>query len=146
MRLIYLGGDAPIPGADDKSTRHVTRGDAEAVLTEARPERRAADPEPDEMAKTKKKKKKPVAEAAPPPEETRASAEPEEEEAEAKDAAEEAAEAAAPEPAPEAREDAPAPAPPAAPGSPLVAVAWAFGVLVLGLLILAVLARLPPIE
>lgn len=162
VRLIYLSGDPPASTEADKSTRHVTRGDAEAVFTEARPERRAADPEPDEMAKTKKKKKQPV-EAAPPPEEPRASAEEAEAEdaeageqarapeAAAQDATEEAAaeeaaaEEAAAEAAPAARGSSPAPAPAPA-GGTLGAVAWAFGVLLLGLLILAVLARLPPIE
>ena len=54
VRLIYLGGDPP-EVRDDASTRHVSKGDAELALTEARPERRrAALPEPREMADDEK--------------------------------------------------------------------------------------------
>lgn len=159
VRLIYLSGDPPAVAPKDTSTRHVQRGDAaEAVLTEARPERRAAHPqaEPEAMAK---KKNRDAASAK-----SREASDADELKADATEEASDADELKADAPeeeSPAGQNEArlePAPpeaAPPAAPaaaakkgapGHPLEAAAWAIGVLLLGLLILAVLARLPPVE
>lgn len=132
VRLIYLGGDPP-DRQDDASTRHVRKGEApELALTEAQPERRAASlPEPEPMAKQKTSN----------PGSKEASAEP----AREGDASDGAPAVSASEPVAPADRAAPAPAPPPA-ASVLGAVAWAFGFVVLGLVILAVLARLPPVQ
>lgn len=159
VRLIYLSGEPPTPTTADTSTRHVAKGSAtEVALTDARPERRApgkAPPEPDPMAKKPSTKKSP----APP---TTAKAAAEANKAVEEDlAAPEAEEAREVEDEPRARllEDEtgakPAPTepletPPSKPEqateSALGNLGWAFGVLLLGIGILALLAQLPPLE
>ncbi len=161
VRLIYLSGDPPPPADAPSSTRHVGRGAAEPVLTDARPERRSVHvhSEPEAMAKKKKQGGKDRAE--PSEREERASEEveaaPREEDApepKSEPAAEPAAAAAPPRKADDEQPEQPADADaagapsPAAhpPGNPMLAVAWAIGVLLIGLLILGALARLPAIQ
>lgn len=152
VRLIYLTGDAE-EGAPKISTRHAQKGGAEIAHIEARPERRAPSEESEPMAK-KRKKKRPVKKKAAP------------EEAETKDeslAKAESKEPAAPEAhAPEeegasaddgAQPDEAKPAgekvtdEPTGPlAGPLGAVVWALAFFVLGIVLLAVLAQLPPLE
>lgn len=135
VRLIYLGGDPPSLESDT-STRHVAKGSAlEIALTDARPERRAAGStqaaEPDPMAKTREANEK---DEAPQPA--------------AADAAD-AAEGAENEVQVAAEPDHPPPLelPPAEErGHPLAGAGWALAVLLLGVAILALLARLPPLQ
>lgn len=165
MRLIYLSGEPPTPTAADTSTRHVAKGSAtEVALTDARPERRAAaaePPEPHLMAKKPSKKKSPPSKAD--KVEAKAADEPKDEiEAEAdvetrevhggaadaeeveKPRAKVAKISVAEEPAPTESVEPPAPKP--APESALGNLGWAVGVLLLGVVILALLAQLPPLE
>lgn len=120
VRLVYLTGEAPETSAIDESTRHVRDDvDSELALTDARPERRAQEKSP--MAKKKKKTKKkpaPKREAAP-------------------------AEKSASAPTAESPDGGASVAEPPWRG-PLITAGWVLGVLALGLLVLAFLARLPP--
>ncbi len=137
VRLIYLGGEPP-EVHDDARTRHVSKGEAELALTEARPERRRASlPEPRAMAD----------------DENDVDTTSTETEAESSEAAEDestaAPEASSKPSAPEASK--PSEQKPAAPQpAPLVAfggaAAWAVGFVLLALVILAVLAHLPPVQ
>lgn len=130
VRLIYLGGDPP-KIQRDTSTRHVAKGRAsETALTVARPERRAVQAaEPENMANKREiEKEKSKSDGDEP--------------VEAGVRAERVEQDVLPEPA-----VAPVPAStPEPPANPLASVAWAFGVLLLGLTILALLAKLPPLQ
>ena len=138
VRLIYLTGDAGVASADDDlSTRHVHVGTGavkEKFRTEARPERRA----PVERSSMSKKRKK-TAETAP-ARASRAKTRDEEKPAARKAASKSTDEKGAEKKGAEKE----------APANPWGALAggaaWALGVIVLGLVILAVLAKLPAVE
>ena len=140
VRLIYLTGDAS-EDAPTVSTRHAQRGGAEIAHIEARPERRASSEESDPMAKKRKKrpsKKKAPAKAA---EKTSVDSDAPTKKAKAPPKSARKAESNAP-PAKE-----PEPAEPAGPlAGPLGAVVWALAFMALGIVLLAVLAQLPPLE
>lgn len=145
VRLIYLTGDAA-DAAPNVSTRHAQRGGAEIAHIEARPERRAPNEETDPMAKKRKKKR---------PAKKKAAASPKAEAAEAKSEAPTKKAKASPKsektPVPKgekkpAKEE-PASKAPAGPlDGPLGAVVWALAFMVLGIVLLAVLAQLPPLD
>ena len=144
VRLIYLTGDAA-DAAPNVSTRHAQKGGAEIAHIEARPERRAPHEESDPMAKKRKKKR---------PSKKKAAAkvdEPDVAEAPTKKAKPAPKKAAAtrtkPEPKPEAaaKGGSAAKAPAGPLDGPLGAVVWALAFMVLGLVLLAVLAQLPPL-
>ncbi len=170
VRLIYLTGEGEDSGPS-VSTRHAQRGGAEIAHIEARPERRAAQPELDPMAKKRKgaKKKPPPprrsdegeapaakAPAAAKPAKAEAKLAPAPKKPEAKPASKPASKPAKAEAKPASKPakaeakpaSKPAPSPAAASGpmsGVLGAVVWAIGVLVLGLAILFFLAQLPPV-
>ena len=147
VQLVYLTGDGPDAAASDLSTRHVHvgtgRGIKKDVLTPAKPLRRSK--KRSEMGKHRQKKRvakprpatgqQPVAQAAGEP---------------APSSGHQPAAQAAGEPAPSSgpRGASGGSEPAAAPPLQMLlgAAGWVLGVVVLGLLILAVLAKLPPLE
>jgi hypothetical protein len=173
VRLIYLSGDPPSPSAADTSTRHVAKGSAtEVALTDARPERRAGTPhrgatpqppEPEPMAKQPSKKKKPASETRAPSKVREVEREVEVETADVEASGTSDLETSEVDPReqprkveiaakPPATEDIELPLPtgevakPAESGTALEGVAWAIGLLLIGIGILAILAQLPPLE
>lgn len=151
VRLIYLSGE-PAPVPESVTTRRARKGGAEIAHIEAHPERRApTSEEPEDMAKKRKKKRAPKKK---PEREAKASAEeaeaPEEPKAEAKPKRSKApAEPERPKPEAEAEPEKKGGGRGEAAG-PLAgwagAVVWTLGVIVLSLVILAVLAQLPPVD
>lgn len=142
VQLIYLTGEGPDTQPGDLSTRHVHVGTGRAtekVLTEAQPQRRAA--ERSQMGKPGRKKRgqqpKPTKGAKP-----------------TTGARPLAVSDPAPAPSPDSatrpifqREQPEGPVPAQSPLTMFLgASGWALGVVVLGLLILAMLAKLPPVE
>jgi hypothetical protein len=127
VRLIYLGGDPP-SDLPDPSPRDAAKENATEIdLAEARPERSASAEEPEPMTKESDDHARPAA-----------------------DNDEGAGDEGAP---PAVGESQPRPRQPEAvardadvQGSPVAALGWACALVLLGLVILAILARLPPVQ
>jgi len=138
VQLIYLTGDSVGAAPDDASTRHVHVGTGEVkerVFTEAQPERRASSEGKSMGSKRAKQRKSAGTKAM--RGKTVPTAKRERVDAAPKPAADSGSTSTKEEPA----------NPPVSPWKSLLGgTAWALGAVVLGLVILAVLAALPPVE